>query len=131
MLFFLDYFLLIFHVALTAFNAVGWVFASTRKLHLIVVCLTLASWTVLSPFYGWGYCPFTDWHWQVKRALGETALPGSFVKYCLDGLTGWDSDPTVVTYATAAVGVVALVMSVVLNVLTWQTGREDQASETA
>jgi hypothetical protein len=26
-----------------------------------------------------GYCLSTDWHWQVKRARGETGLPNSEV----------------------------------------------------
>ena len=131
MLVFLDYFLLIFHVALTAFNALGWAFERTRKAHLILILLTLASWTVLSPYYGWGYCPFTDWHWQVKRALGEGPLPGSFVKYCLDGCTGWDSDPTAVTYATAAVGLMAFVLSCGVNWWAWRKSRRLPASEIA
>lgn len=129
-LIFLDYFLLIFHLALTAFNAMGWAFERTRKAHLILILLTLASWTVLSPFYGWGYCPFTDWHWQVKRALGEGPLPGSFIKYCLDAGTGWDTDPAAVTYVTAVIGLAALVMSVAVNVLSWQNGRKARPSDT-
>ncbi|MHC2066936.1 DUF2784 domain-containing protein [Bremerella sp. T1] len=129
MLIFLDYFLLLFHLALTAFNALGWAFERTRKAHLILILLTLASWTVLSPYYGWGYCPFTDWHWQVKRALGESPLPGSFIKYCIDGVTGWDSDPTVVTYATAAVGVLAFLMSIVTNVYSWRKHRVALSTE--
>ena len=130
MLLFLDYFLLVFHIALTAFNALGWAFERTRKAHLILILLTLASWTVLSPYYGWGYCPFTDWHWQVKRALGEGPLPGSFVKYCLDSCTGWNTDSATVFYATAAVGVAAFVMSIVTNVLSWQNHRKAQQAET-
>ena len=31
----------------------------------------------LGAVYGWGYCPCTDWHWDVKRRLGETGLPRS------------------------------------------------------
>lgn len=35
-------------------------------------------------FYGRGYCPCNDWYWQVKRELGETGLPASYIKYFLD-----------------------------------------------
>lgn len=38
----------------------------------------------LGYFYGWGYCLLTDWHWEIKRKLGEVDLPSSFVSYSLD-----------------------------------------------
>lgn len=129
MLIFLDYSLLVFHVLLTAFNALGWIYKPTRKLHLAVICLTLASWTVLGVFFGWGYCPITDWQWQVKRALGETPLPNSFIKYCLDGCTGGNSDPLAVMYATVIVAAAAFILSCTLNALDWWRQRRSPIVE--
>jgi hypothetical protein len=58
--------------------------------------LTASSWLVLGYFYGLGYCFLTDWHWQVKRALGVRRLPGSFIKYAADFVTGSDFPPNLV-----------------------------------
>ena len=68
-----------------------------------------------------GYCPSTDWHWQIKEAMGETGLPNSFIKYYMDRLTGKDWDPdlleglgdlldaSVVFFGVAALGISAWV----------------------
>jgi hypothetical protein len=91
---FLHYFFLLFHLALILFNLTGWVWQRTRRAHLFVICITLASWTVLGFFYGFGYCPLTDWHWDVLEKMGRTDLPNSYLKYLLDLLTGvdWNAD---------------------------------------
>jgi len=41
-----------------------------------------------------GYCPCTDWHWQVKVTLGETNLPNSYITYLLEIVTAtkWNED---------------------------------------
>lgn len=108
----LDLAFVVLHGALVAFNLTGWMWRRTRRLHLAVLGLTLASWVVLGAFYGWGYCPCTDWHWDVKRALGADDLPRSYVKYYLDRLTGtaWHPalvDGLVVSAALAAFGLSA------------------------
>ena len=110
-----DYALATTHLALTAFNLVGWIWPATRRVHLVVLSGTLLSWFGLGVFYGWGYCPLTDWHWQVKRALGETALPGSFVKYYLDRVTGVAWNPVLVDVVAVTLGLAALAASVALT----------------
>ncbi len=77
----LDLFFLIFHTALMFFNMLGWIFRRLWKWHLFTLTLTLFSWFVLGYWYGWGYCFCTDWHWQVKRLLGESNLPNSYIVY--------------------------------------------------
>ena len=119
---FLDIFFLIFHAALIGFNVTGWIWKKTRRLHLAVISLTLFSWVGLGVFYGFGYCPCTDWHWQVKRALGETGLPASYVKYYLDALTGLDWDPLLVDPAVGVIGLAAFGASVWLNWRDWRWG---------
>jgi len=115
MLRFLDAFFLVFHSLLIGFNLTGWIWRRVRRVHLIVISLTLLSWVGLGVFYGLGYCPSTDWHWEVKRRLGETNLPASYVKYYVDRVAGVNSDPLVVDVAVAVLGVGAFALSVVLN----------------
>jgi hypothetical protein len=103
------------HLGLTAFNLFGWIWPKTRRLHLVVLGGTLLSWFGLGVFYGWGYCPLTDWHWRVKLRLGERGLPGSFVKYYLDRVTGLSWDPLLVDALALVLAVAALAVSVALN----------------
>ena len=112
---FLDIFFLIFHTLLIGFSVTGWIWTKTRRIHLAVMSLIGFSWVGLGFFYGFGYCPFTDWHWQVKRAMGEAVLPASYVKYYLDRLTGSDWDPSVVDGSVAVIGLAAFGVSAWLN----------------
>ena len=116
----LDIFFLVFHASLIAFILTGWIWKSTRRLHLLVMGLTSLSWFALGLFYGIGYCLSTDWHWQVKRARGETGLPNSYVKYYLDHITGLSWDPRLVDVSVLLIGLAALVLSISLN---WQDWR--------
>ena len=115
MLTFLDIFLTIVHIALTLFNLAGWAWKRTRKIHLITMGLTIASWFILGIWYGWGYCFLTDWHWDVKEKLGERNLPASFIKYYADKLTGKNFDPSLVENVTLACLVFALIATVYMN----------------
>jgi hypothetical protein len=115
MLAFLDVAFIVFHGALVVFNLFGWIWRRTRRAHLFTISATLLSWTVLGLFFGFGYCPCTDWHWDVKRKLGETGLPNSYVKYYLDRITGLDLDPAVINAGVLATTLVAFGLSVWLN----------------
>ncbi len=111
----LDVALVAFHTVLVGFNLFGWAWRRTRRLHLFTIGATLAFWFGAGVVYGWGYCPLTDWHWQVKRALGETSLPASWIKYHLDAATGIDWSPAFVDAVVIGSALAALVLSVVLN----------------
>lgn len=117
----LDQCFAVFHGALVLFNLTGWIWPATRRTHLVVIGLTFLSWFGLGALYGWGYCPCTDWHWQVKRALGETDLPYSYVKYYADRLTGLDWDPSMIDGAVVALGILALILSLWMN---WKDSRK-------
>jgi len=123
MLHVLDVFFFLFHTGLVLFNLIGWIWRKTRRMHLIVISLTILSWFGLGLVYGIGYCPCTDWHWQVKRKLGAVGLPASYVKYYLDRATGLDLDPGAVDLSVAVLGIAALIVSLVLNVRDWRTSR--------
>ena len=112
----LDVFFVVFHTLLVGFNMLGWAWQRTRRLHLITISVTLLSWFGLGIVYGWGYCPLTDWHWDVKRALGETGLPASWMKYYLDLVTGLDWSAALVDGLVIGSALAALVLSAVLNV---------------
>ena len=61
----------VLHTALMLFNMFGWIWPRTRVAHLVTLGLTTFSWFVLGPFYGdIGYCICTQWHFDVRRALG-------------------------------------------------------------
>lgn len=123
----LDQCFAVFHGALVLFNLTGWIWPATRRTHLVVIGLTFLSWFGLGALYGWGYCPCTDWHWQVKRALGETDLPYSYVKYYADRLTGLDWDPSMIDGMVVALGILALILSLWMN---WKDSRKRRAMET-
>ncbi len=125
---FLDAFFVLFHGSLVLFVLTGWIWRQTRRLHLLVTALTCMSWFGLGLFYGIGYCPSTDWHWRIKRARGETDLPDSYVKYCLDRLTGVDWDPFLVGIIVILAGVTVLVLSIALN---WRDRRLRTGSQAA
>jgi hypothetical protein len=76
-----------FHTAWILFNCFGWIWRRTRAWQLATVSLTALSWFVLGFWYGWGYCPCTDWHWQVRARLGF-ADPPSYIQLLVRELTG-------------------------------------------
>lgn len=112
----LDYFFLALHTGLILFNLFGWLWRRTRPLHLACATLTLASWFVLGIWYGFGYCPLTEWHWRVRDALGDSDLPFSYLKFLFDRLTGLDINARLVDAAAVASMAVIFPMSIALNV---------------
>jgi hypothetical protein len=115
MLQFLDFLLTVVHLAIVFFNLFGWIPKKWRRAHLISIILTAASWFVLGIWFGFGYCPFTDWQWQVKEILGETNLPPNFVEYFAEKITGRDFSPSLVSNVIAYSFAVAAAISIYLN----------------
>lgn len=105
----------VFHSLLIVFNLTGWALKKTRPVHLVCISLTVASWIGLGFWYGFGYCPCTDWHWDVKRSLGESNLPASWVKYYADWITGYDWQPALIDSIVAVAAGAALLLSIGLN----------------
>lgn len=87
---FLNLFFFIFHSGVILFILVGWVWKKTRKANLIVILLTAFSWFILGIWYGYGYCPCTDWHWKVRMNMGIYDLPSSYIEFLIESFTGWD-----------------------------------------
>ena len=111
-----DGILTVVHLAVIFGFVFLWIPKSTIRIHRWIVILTATSWLVLGYKYGFGYCFLTDLHWHVKRARGDTHLPGSFIKYAGDFITGKDLPARAVDAVAAGVfvfGVLAAVYRVV------------------
>lgn len=113
---FIDYFFLYFHLIFTIFNLTGWIFVKTRNLHFYTIMITFISWFGLGIFYGVGYCPLTDWHWQVREKLGHTDMPHSYIKFLIDHFTGLNVDAKFVDAMTFACFFICFVLAVILKV---------------
>jgi len=116
---FLDIFFTVFHTCVVIFNLFGWVWRKTRLLNLICLLLTAASWLILGLFYGFGYCPLTDWHFNILRKLGYTDLPDSYLSFLFTRLTGIQIDQSLVDAVTLWGLIIALVISLYLNLRHW------------
>jgi hypothetical protein len=124
----LDLFFLLFHSTIVLFNLFGWIWKRTLKWNLITLLLTGGSWFILGIFYGMGYCPLTDWHFQVLRKLGKYDLPNSYMKYIGDRITGLDFDANLVDTLTLICFLAALTISVTLNIRNWYLKRKSHRS---
>lgn len=110
-----DYFFMIFHSLLILFNLFAWLYKPLLKWHLAVLALTFASWSILGIWYGLGYCPVTDWHFNILKALGVTDLPQSYISYLLQRLFDLHLADDVVVGLTLGCSLAALILSVYLN----------------
>ena len=123
---FLNMFFFVFHSSLILFILFGWIWPKTRKVNLGVVILTAFSWFFLGIWYGFGYCPSTDWHWQVRMKLGYYDMPSSYLTFLIRSITGWNVDKTLVDVFAVLFLFLALVASVVTNYRDWK-GRKVRA----
>ena len=115
----LDIFFTVFHTGLVFFNLFGWIWKKTRRLNLICLLLTGASWVILGIFYGFGYCPLTDWHFNILGKLGYTDLPDSYLSFLFTRLTGMQIDQSMVDSVTLWGLIIALIISLYLNFRHW------------
>jgi len=111
----LDFFFTGFHTILIIFNLFGWLVPSLRKLNLMVLIITAGSWFILGIFYGIGYCPLTEWHFQVLQKLGYSDLPNSYVTFLVKRLTGFTLDQNLVDTLTMVCFFVAFGLSLFVN----------------
>ena len=112
----LDIFFVIFHSSLILFNLFGWIWKKTRRLNLITLLLTGGSWLFLGLIVGTlGYCPLTDWHFNILYRLGETNIPNSYVKYLADRLTGLDINASLIDDITLYSFIASLILSIIFN----------------
>lgn len=112
-------FFFVFHTALILFNVFGWIPATTRRWNLITLLLTLFSWTVLGIWKGAGYCLCTDWHWQIRRAMGIKENADSYIVLLVQKISGWTPPTSLANTVAMWVFIVSFLASVTLNVIDW------------
>ena len=111
----LDFLLTILHLIIILFNLFGWIVRRTRRLHFWFAMVTLGCWTILGIWFGIGYCPVTDWQWNVKEQLGEQNLPGSFIKYVIDRVFNSDLNADLIDVLTLVCFLLAIIASIKVN----------------
>lgn len=112
----LNLFFFVFHSFLIFFNLFGWIWRKTRRVNLLIILLTFSSWFILGLWYGYGYCPFTDWHWQVREKLGYLDHPPSYTAFLIREITGWELNDQIVNFLTLALLILALMASMTFNI---------------
>jgi hypothetical protein len=120
---FLDKFFFVFHSAVILLILFGWTWKKTRLASLVVILFTAFSWFILGIWYGYGYCPSTDWHWKVRARLGIHDLPSSYTKFLVDSFTGWEVSQKTVDIVTFILLISALSVSLYTNIRDWREKR--------
>ena len=111
----LDYLMYALHVVVIGINTFAWIFHKTRRIHLVIILATTFSWFVLGIWYGFGYCFLTDLEWDIKRQLGETSLPASFIHYAINTTLNMGINTRLLDVLTGLIFGIALVMALILN----------------
>jgi hypothetical protein len=117
---FLNVFFFIFHTVLILFILLGWLWSKIRKINLAVVILTVFSWFFLGIWYGFGYCPCTDWHWQVRMRLGYYDMPSSYLAFLIQSLFGLNVNKTLVDVFAVVFLFLALFATLFTNYRDWK-----------
>lgn len=112
---FLDYFFTIFHTVIILFNISGWALKKTRKIHFISITLTALAWFGLGIFCGIGYCPLTEWHFQVLRKLEYHDLPYSYIEFLIERMFPVDVNSKQVDIMTMTVFLLVMLLTVFFN----------------
>lgn len=124
MYYFLDKFFFVFHSFIILFNLFGWIWKKTRKANLILILLTLGSWFILGIWYGFGFCPCTEWHWQVRMKLGYYDMSSSYLVFLIKSITGLKVERHLVDIFAVAFLSAALGASIYTNWKDWRQQRK-------
>jgi hypothetical protein len=83
-----------------------WDWRAFRIAHLVGILFTAST-----PLWGEGFCPLTEWEWQLRQALGTAQdQPRSFILRLLHDLLYWDVDPLVLSLVTGAAALATVVI---------------------
>lgn len=109
-----DIFFDVLHISVIFFNLFGWIWTATRMAHRWLFGATAVCWLGIGAWYGTiGYCPLTDWHWDIKQARGGERLSISYIDYLLQK-AGIHADPAYIDVGVASVFVTVLVITLYL-----------------
>jgi len=122
----LDKFFFVFHSFIILFNLFGWIWKKTRKANLILILLTLGSWFILGIWYGFGFCPCTEWHWQVRIKLGYYDMSSSYLVFLIKSITGLEVERHLVDIFAVAFLVAALGASIYTNWKDWKKQKRQE-----
>lgn len=125
---FLNIFFFVFHTAFTLFNICGWAFRTTRRWQLVTIGLTAFNWFILGIWHGWGFCYCTEWHWQVRRALGLHDQSRSYIHFLIQHLTGINLPERMVEMWTLIIFLAAALAGILLNVRDYKRRRSGQSN---
>jgi len=117
---FLNLFFFVFHTSIILFILFGWIWRKTRKANLALILLTAFSWFILGIWYGYGYCPCTDWHWNVRIKLGIYDMASSYVEFLIETFTGWDVSRKFVDTIALIFLAAAFLASITTNLRDWK-----------
>ena len=117
---FLNLFFFVFHTSIILFILFGWIWRKTRKANLALILLTVFSWFILGIWYGYGYCPCTDWHWNVRIKLGIYDMASSYVEFLIETFTGWDVSRKFVDVIALIFLAAAFLASITTNLRDWK-----------
>jgi len=121
----LDYFFIGFHFIFIVFNLFGWAWKRSRKVNLILLLATAFSWFGLGLFYGIGFCPLTEWHWQVIAKLGTRPEESSYLQMLVRRITGIRLNAVLVDTVTLYCFFAALLVSAAVNIRDWARKRKN------
>lgn len=124
----LDIAFLVFHTALVVFNMAGWAWRRTRRWHLVTMLLTAFSWFIMGLRYGVGYCICTDWHWQIRSALGIHDKDNTYIQFLVRILTGWTPADGLTRTVTGMAFALAAILTIVLNLRDARLRRSEHAN---
>jgi len=120
----LNLFLFVFHSGLILLNLLGWAWKKTRRANLVLLLLTVFSWFILGIWYGFGYCPCTDWHWQVRSRLGHVDMSPSYLVFLIRALTGLEIEKALVDVFAVTFLLSAVAASAYLNIRDIRSSRK-------
>jgi hypothetical protein len=130
-----DIALYVIHLSIIVYSLIGWAWPRGRRAHLIFLGVIFACWfgIGLALGYGFGYCPLTDWHWQLKTQLGASyaALPNSFIKHVWDGALLWPISARAADILTFVAFFASVAITIYLNFIKRTPPNEPTAADPA
>ncbi|HXK24790.1 MAG TPA: DUF2784 family protein [Myxococcota bacterium] len=103
------------HVGIIVFTLIGWLWCGTRAAHLALLGLIAASWVLLAPFKGFGYCLITDIQWRMRARMGIDVPEGGYMRFLCNNLLGRDIDDARMDAITYSVTLVCCAGSIALS----------------